>query len=340
MNEQSPFADSGTFIKDTPESLAGLLINEHRGLLNRLILELDMEECSLPRFSCPASVRVGDKMIEVPHEQRLVNCAKALVNYCNPAVEKEMISAGGFLPELYFRRQCIDVRNNGLQIEFVNEDWIDYSLALEAVKENGLALRHIPHRLHGENLLLAAVRSDGMALEFIPEPSPVVVTAAIQTSGRALKFIDPLLRNSRLCEEALKNSGAALEFVPSDLKTHELVMGAVRMDALAIKYVPEGMLEDAIELLQNLHTGESPAAWVQELPPSMRTETILIQAIKSDLQCVTLVPPELRSEKINDLMIEMVKADVNIFPLIPRHLKTRELIDVAVAINPAAKHFV
>jgi hypothetical protein len=147
---------------------------------------------------------------------------------------------------------------------------------------------------------------------------------AMQTNGRALRYVPEVLRTEELCRIAVSQNGYALEHVPQDLRTEQFCRFAMTRCGLALKYVPQDLRSEDMCRIAVAENGWALAA----VPKALRTEEMCMKAMARNAEAVWCVPEALLTEK-------MCKNAVARFGFtlgnIPQKLRTSDICRIAVA---------
>lgn len=82
------------------------------------------------------------------------------------------------------------VQEDGLFLNKIPRNHLDYEVCVEAVKENAWALRYVPLAWRGESISLLAVRNNPTSLQYVPTETLTAKIIAIATSTRRHTDID------------------------------------------------------------------------------------------------------------------------------------------------------
>ena len=191
------------------------------------------------------------------------------------------------------REVCeIAVSKNGLNLEYVPEQYRDIAICLAAVQSNGSALREVPERIllgdKGYEICLAAVRNGGLALSFVPK---------CYLRGKEGKA---------LCEAAVKANGYALEFVPKRLITKELAKVAIE----APFPVRELLWPDGSRSTRSAY--RSYCSVLSFVPKKCMSEELVALSAQLYPESLQYAPAEFVSR---DLCFEMVERDPHEFAI-------------------------
>ena len=147
-------------------------------------------------------------------------------------------------------------KNKINKTNYENWIWLDknelsYEMCLEAVKQNGLALRFVPEEFKTSEICLEAVKEKGWVLEYVPKElrTPEICLEAVKQDGLALQFVPNEFITLEMCLEAVKEKGHALEYVPKELRTPEICLEAVKQNSYALQYVPEELKNNIQSLI-------------------------------------------------------------------------------------------
>jgi len=118
----------------------------------------------------------------------------------------------------YFRNEAIwlyGINNRKVKLnEIIPVSRRTEQVCLAAVRQNGLALQYIDDEKITREIYLAAVRQNGLALKYVPEKmrTEQVYLAAVTQNGQALQYIPEEMRTLALCIIAIKNSNIPCEW--------------------------------------------------------------------------------------------------------------------------------
>jgi len=68
-----------------------------------------------------------------------------------------------------YKEHLAVVRQRGIAIKYIPEEFKTEEMCLVAVRKNGFALEYVPEKFKTEKMCLVAVQQDGDVLEFVPE---------------------------------------------------------------------------------------------------------------------------------------------------------------------------
>jgi hypothetical protein len=92
---------------------------------------------------------------------------------------------------------------------------------LEEVREDGLRLGSIPDEFKTWPICMAAVRQNGLSLELVPDVFKTieVCQAAVKKNWHALEFVPPEKRTLWVCSTALRKSGdiTCFDLIPKQI---------------------------------------------------------------------------------------------------------------------------
>ena len=210
------------------------------------------------------------------------------------------------------REVCeIAVSKNGLNLEYVPEQYRDIAICLAAVQSNGSALGYVPERIllgdKGYEICFAAVRNGGLALSFVPK---------CYLRGKEGKA---------LCEAAVKANGYALEFVPKRLITKELAKVAIE----APFPVRELLWPDGSRSTRSAYRSYCPV--LSFVPKKCMSEELVALSARLYPESLQYAPTKFVSR---DLCFEMVERDPMNLQYVPQ--LDKQLVNYALKSNPWA----
>jgi hypothetical protein len=185
-------------------------------------------------------------------EQYLEICRKAVVN--NGLALEYVDSANNMSDKQYLEMCKLAVVNNGLALEYVDSannmsDKQYLEMCKLAVQTNGRALEYVPKKHKTFEMCKLAVKNDGNTLfdiinsreynEITPEEYLEICKIAVQTNGRALKYVPDDKKTLEICKIAVYGDGFALTDVPDNKKTLEICKIAVQNDGFSLCFVPK-----------------------------------------------------------------------------------------------------
>lgn len=196
----------------------------------------------------------------------------------------------------------IAVHKNGLNLEYVPENFRDEDISFVAVSNNGDALRSVPDSIlcgeKGYELCCVAVRNSatGNAVEYVP------------------RGLMKAKKGKSICKAAVRANGYAIEWVPKKFLSKELVQSALEAPVPECKSL---WYESILSLIPEKYISkEVVATSVRRWPESIEDAPV---------ECIT---PE--------LCIELVENDPMNLKYIPLNMMNRRLIDNALKRNPRA----
>lgn len=155
------------------------------------------------------------------------------------------------LSELEYKQLCLEaVKNYGLALKEMDEKYIDFEVASNAVRKDVDAIQYVPDPLRSKMLsdydfCVEMVKTNPQALRYIsPDFRQKMLTAdfalsIVKKNGLALEFIPDPIRNETIYSEAVNQNGLALNFVPIELRTEALCLAAIDSNTAAIQFFPE-----------------------------------------------------------------------------------------------------
>jgi hypothetical protein len=207
----------------------------------------------------------------------------------------------GYIPETVTMTEAMSleaVKENGLALQYVPNEYKTAGLCLEAVKENGLALHYVPNEYKAADLCSEAVKQNGYSLQFVPEElktAELCLEAVKQNvlPTSVLQFVPEELKTAEMCLEAVKRYGPELEFVPDKFKTAELCF-----EALKDSFHLEGALEfvpDKLKTETCLEAVKRSDRVFQRIPDELKTLELCLEAVKQNRRALCFVPEELKT---------------------------------------------
>ena len=181
--------------------------------------------------------------------QEIRNQMKSIVESIDD-IKSDLVKLDQFNKEIKTYEDCLNaVKQNGNDIKYIPERFIDYNLCLEVIKK-GADLDNIPVNYIDYDLCLEAIKHNAYNLKKVPANLIdynicLETVKAHPTSG--LCFIPEKFKTKELCLLAVKNNGSQLQYVPEKLKDEEMCLTAFNADVLgkefAVMHIPEHIKE-------------------------------------------------------------------------------------------------
>lgn len=130
-------------------------------------------------------------------------------------------------------------RQNGLSLQYMDEDEITDEIDFAALRQNGLAIQFIRGKRRTPAKCLASVRQNGNALQFIIEPhlrSEEVCVAAAMQEGMSIQSLSDEQKTNQVCISAARQNGASLRMMSRAKRTSEVRKAALEQDGWAIQF--------------------------------------------------------------------------------------------------------
>jgi len=116
----------------------------------------------------------------------------------------------------------------------INSEYLElYNL----ISQNGLELEFVEEQNQTEELCILAVKQDGRALEYVEHQTEEICILAVQQDGYALEFVNEEFLTEKICMIAIQQNGMALWHVKEQYQTDELCILAVQQNCYAIQHV-------------------------------------------------------------------------------------------------------
>lgn len=165
-------------------------------------------------------------------------------------IKSDLVKLDQFNKEIKTYEDCLNiVKQNGNDIKYIPERFIDYNLCLEAIK-NGAALDNIPANYIDYDLCLEAIKHNAYNLKAVPAnliDYNLCLEAVKSHPTGELWFIPEKFKTKELCLLAVKKNGSQLQYVPEKLKDEEMCLTAFNADLLgeefAVIHIPEHIKE-------------------------------------------------------------------------------------------------
>lgn len=164
------------------------------------------------------------------------------------------------------------------------------------MRNNGLALTYVPEEYRYDGIYREALATYGKAIGFIPEShiTPELCSCAVAQNPAALEYIPESFLNYQLCATAVSAMGKMLAHVPSNQIDRAICLSAVTNDGMAIEHVPDAFFDKEIQLAA---VGENGLA-LQCIPARKRSRVVCEKAVESNPLALEFVPIRFASESI------------------------------------------
>jgi len=212
------------------------------------------------------------------------------------------------------REVCeVAVKNNGLNLEFVPEQYKDADMCMLAVQGEGDALKYAPDCIllgdRGYEICDMAVRKGfgGYALSFVPD-----------------RYLQGKVGKS-LCRAAVLSNGYSIKYVPDHLITSDLVKLAIETSAPS-KAV---LLTDGSRSTKGIYYRDYPVLSV--VPDKFMSEEMVVLSARLYPESLQYAPKKFVS---HNLCLEMVERNPMNLKYVPS--PDKELVKFAIETNPLA----
>ena len=213
------------------------------------------------------------------------------------------------------------VKQDGSELKFIPEDFINEELCYVAVKQAGRALAYVPKEYINEELCEIAVTNKGNAIMWVPEEFKTYNVCYLACNDLSIKKGDDVVRIAILSdmpeefhEKLFEEFGLEYENLEKAIEaTEHYIYQNYDMD-----YVRE------VEAVKQ-HGGE----YLQYVPDYFRTKELCELAVKDWAYALESVPEELRTKELCEIAITQEGCGQTL-EFVPNHLKSQELCEVAV----------
>lgn len=207
----------------------------------------------------------------------------------------------------------VAVKNNGLNLEFVPEQYKDADMCMLAVQGEGDALKYAPDCIlfgdRGYEICDMAVRKGfgGYALSFVPD-----------------RYLQGKVGKS-LCRAAVLSNGYSIKYVPDHLITSDLVKLAIETSAP----VKDVLLPDGSRSTKGIYYRDYPVLSV--VPDKFMSEEMVVLSARLYPESLQYAPKKFVS---HNLCLEMIERN----PMNLRYVPSpdKELVKFAIETNPLA----
>jgi len=219
----------------------------------------------------------------------------------------------------------------------------DAEIALEFVKRNGLKLDSFSKKLQSDKKIVKlAVENDGLALKYTtPElqKDPEIVSIAIKQNILALKYAgEPLRQNKQWILQYVKKSKRLPKWTnqklkqdrdfiqailneninpliePGQLKDRDLVLAAIKIDGMALRYADANLKKDK-ELVLAAVKQEAEAFQYAD-KHLLEDKSVVLEAIKLNGRAYYFASKQVQSDK--DVMLAALRQDINVLRLLTK----------------------
>lgn len=210
---------------------------------------------------------------------------------------------------------------------FFPNSLITRELALIAIQSNPSSFQvfqHIPDTLKDVDLCLSALMSK-YPLKWMPYTDEAFRIEAVKIDPKNLSMIERPTRT--LCLEAVRINGIALQYVPLEMRDEEICQLAIQSNPLAIKNVPSPTDQMFMQALQ------LNSLCLHHLPDRLITDDICIEAIKQNIKALSAI------DNVSvAVCIEAVKITPSSFAYIRN--QTDELCIAAISVSKEVRYYI
>jgi hypothetical protein len=203
------------------------------------------------------------------------------------------------------------LKNNGLSLKFLLEEYKTYDLCLDAVTQNGLALQWCEKFNNFSEIVEIAVKQNGLALKFASNgfknvhANKNIVLSAVLQNGLALEFTyyyyyynNSYHEDEDITLAAVKENGLAIQYV--NIKTDELILESVKQNGLALQYYKYKSYEYSFAYEAVKNNGLA----LQYVPNDIKNLELCRLAVQNNGFALQYVPDNIKNMKLCYLALE------------------------------------
>jgi hypothetical protein len=164
---------------------------------------------------------------------------------CLEAIKQHGLLLQYVKEEFQSNELCLEaVKNNYKALQYVKDQTTDICSC--AIKQNGVALQFVQEVFQTDEFCLEAVNQDGLLLQYVKNQTPELCLKAVESCGEALEFVK--VKTPDICYRAVTENGYAIRYV--DHITPVLLLRAILSNSSAIKYVPKNVIEECLHIIE------------------------------------------------------------------------------------------
>lgn len=194
-----------------------------------------------------------------------------------------------------------------------------YRVCTEAIRLNAKDFCYVPEALRTEKLCLLAMKKEPSVLFFLPDQliTRELCKLAVSRDAQLIHRVPERHLKRDVWLAAAERDGLILRDCPPQAITSEIALAAVRSNGGAIAYIPPHSLTPR---LCEAAINAPHAASLQAIPPHLRTERIILQAVENDPMMLGQIPIDEQSDNIR---LAAVKRDGKAIQFIPKDEQTK-----------------
>jgi hypothetical protein len=277
--------------------------------------------------------------------------------------ESVLLKNGSYLR--YLRKDLLNytlyllaVGTSSMAISYIDKEYHTTELCEICVKCNGMALQYCREDLQTEQLCTTAVTHTAEAIKFVKNKTHALCETAVCSKPLTIQYIEHDILTPKVCRMAIRRSYGALSFIPEHLqtenmcllafrqhvdkcsplkyiinKTDKLCNIAVKLDGMALEYVPDELKTVILCKIAMTKTGMA----LQYVPDELKTPELCEIAVKNNGMALQYVPNELKTITLCKYAVDRCAMAIK---YVPDEMKTRYICETAVTNNGFAVDYV
>jgi hypothetical protein len=137
------------------------------------------------------------------------------------------------------------IKEDGLELEFILPELRTKELCILAVHSNSKAIKYVPKEHQDMELCLFAVNDNQKNIKYVHDQG--IRTAIIKSNPNVIRFVTTITKE--MCDGYNGN----LEYIPYELRTKDICLACVKMNARNIKHVPSNLLSEELYKIAIMH---------------------------------------------------------------------------------------